>query len=236
MPHFGPLQHELWRHRAGPESLPSKEDLHAILWGNFSPPAKEDPIDRRFIRINERIRAREVRVIDSEGNQVGVIPVHEAIRLAREKNLDLVEVSPTAQPPVCRVMDYGKYLYELGKKEKAAKKSQKNIVVKEVKFSVNVDEHDFQTKRNHVIRFLEEGDKVKASLRFRGREMSHRELGRAVLERVVKDIGERGTVETYPRMEGNTMHVIIAPKKEQVKAKPKAQPQQSQAPAQQTGS
>jgi translation initiation factor IF-3 len=206
--------------------------------GEFSPLGEEDPIDKRFIRTNERIRAREVRVIDSEGNQVGVIPVHEAIRLAREKNLDLVEVSPTAQPPVCRIMDFGKYLYEMGKKEKAAKKSQKNIVVKEVKFSVNVDEHDFQTKRNHVIRFLEEGDKVKASLRFRGREMSHRELGRAVLDRVVKDVGERGTVETYPRMEGNTMHVIIAPRKEQPKPKAKPQPpqQQTPAPAQQTGS
>lgn len=166
-------------------------------------------------------------MIGADGEQLGVMQVFEAVKKAREAGLDLVEIAPTAVPPVCRIQDYGKFLYEQGKKEKAAKKSQKNIVLKEVKFSVNVDEHDFVTKRNHVVRFLGEGDKVKASLRFKGREMAHRELGRAVLERLTKEVGEVGMIETYPRMEGNTMHLIIAPKKEGT-AKPK--PPKSQAP------
>lgn len=158
-----------------------------------------------------------MRLIGAEGEQIGVVPVFEALKLAKEKNLDLVEIAPTAQPPVCRIQDYGKFLYEMGKREKAAKKSQKSIVVKEVKFSINVDEHDFVTKRNHCLRFLEEGDKVKASLRFKGREMAHRDLGRKVLERLVNEIGDKGTMESYPRMEGNTMHVIMAPGKKEVK-------------------
>ena len=163
--------------------------------------------------MNERIRAREVRVIDDEGQQVGVLPPFEALKKAREKGLDLVEISPTANPPVCRIMDYGKFLYEQEKKERAAKKKQKVITVKEVKFSVNVDEHDYQFKKNNVIRFLSEGDKVKASLRFRGREMTHRDLGRGVIERLIKDVGDKGIVEFQPRMEGNTLHAILAPKK-----------------------
>ena len=181
-----------------------------------------------------------MRVIGAEGEQIGVLPVFEAIKLAKEKNLDLVEIAPTAQPPVCRIQDYGKFLYEMGKREKAAKKSQKSIVVKEVKFSINVDEHDFVTKRNHALRFLEEGDKVKGSLRFKGREMAHRDLGRKVLERLVKDIGDKGVLETFPRMEGNTMHVIIGPAKKEVKpakapkppkAVPDAPPAASSTPA-----
>ena len=184
--------------------------------------------------MNERIRAREIRVIDADGNQLGIMPPYEAVKKAREVNLDLVEISPNAVPPVCRIMDYGKYLYEQEKKERAAKKHQKQIVLKEVKFSVNVDEHDYVTKRNHVLRFLAEGDKVKASLRFRGREMAHQNLGRNVLERLVTDVGDKGTVEFRPRMEGNTMHVILAPprqvpggKKPEKQAQPQ-QPQQAQ--------
>jgi len=164
--------------------------------------------------MNERIRAREIRVIDAEGNQLGILPPYEAIKKAREVNLDLVEISPNAVPPVCRIMDYGKFLYEQEKKERAAKKNQKQIVLKEVKFSVNVDEHDYVTKRNHVMRFLAEGDKVKASLRFRGREMAHQNLGRNVLERLIKEVGDKGVVEFRPRMEGNTMHAILAPLKQ----------------------
>ena len=193
--------------------------------------------------MNERIRAREIRVIDAEGNQLGIMPPYEAIRKAREVNLDLVEISPNAVPPVCRIMDYGKYLYEQEKKERAAKKHQKQIVLKEVKFSVNVDEHDYVTKRNHVLRFLAEGDKVKASLRFRGREMAHQNLGRNVLERLVTDVGDKGIVEFRPRMEGNTMHVILAPprqvpggKKPEKPAQSQPQPQQSaQSAGKQTG-
>ena len=154
-----------------------------------------------------------MRVIDDEGKQIGILPPFEALKMAREKNLDLVEVSPTAQPPVCRIMDFGKYLYEQEKKERAAKKHQKIITVKEVKFRINVDEHDYEFKKNHVIRFLEDGDKVKATIFFRGREMTHTNLGRQILDRLIKDIGDKGVVEFRPRMEGNTLHAILAPKK-----------------------
>lgn len=177
--------------------------------------------------MNERIRAREIRVIDAEGNQLGIMAPYDAVRKAREVNLDLVEISPNAVPPVCRIMDYGKFLYEQEKKERAAKKNQKQIVLKEVKFSVNVDEHDYVTKRNHVLRFLGEGDKVKASLRFRGREMAHQNLGRNVLERLVVDVGDKGVVEFRPRMEGNTMHVILAPPKQMPGGKKPDKPQQA---------
>ena len=179
--------------------------------------------------MNDRIRAREIRVIDADGNQLGIMAPFDAVKRAREQNLDLVEISPNAVPPVCRIMDYGKFLYEQEKKERAAKKNQKQIVLKEVKFSVNVDEHDYVTKRNHVLRFLGEGDKVKASLRFRGREMAHQNLGREVLDRLVKEVGDKGIVEFRPRMEGNTMHVILAPPKQAPGGKkPEQRPQQPQ--------
>ena len=191
--------------------------------------------------MNDRIRAREVRVIDDESGQLGVMPPFEALKLAKERGLDLVEISPTAQPPVCKIMDYGKFLYENEKKERAAKKKQKTITVKEVKFSINVDDHDYETKKNHVIRFLGEGDKVKASLRFRGREMAHQNLGRKVLERLVNEVGDKGIVEFRPRMEGNTVHVILAPPKQVPGAKKqetggaKKQDKPPQQPAAQTG-
>nr|WP_148210281.1 translation initiation factor IF-3 [Candidatus Koribacter versatilis] len=187
-------------------------------------------MDKRFVRTNERIRARELRVIDDEGNQLGILPPFEALKLAKEKNLDLVEVSPTAQPPVCRIMDFGKFMYETEKRERAAKKHQHVITVKEVKFRINVDEHDYQTKKNHVLRFLGEGDKVKATIFFRGREMTRQGLGREILERVIKDIGDKGIVEFRPRQEGNTLHLILAPPKSQGGQKPK--PLQAQAPQQ----
>lgn len=163
--------------------------------------------------MNDRIRAREVRVIDDDGQQLGIMPPYEAIRKAREKNLDLVEISPTAQPPVCRIMDYGKFLYQQEKKEREAKKHQKTITVKEVKFRINVDDHDYETKKNHVLRFLGEGDKVKATIFFRGREMTRTGLGRQILERLIKDVESESIVEFRPRQEGNTLHAILAPKK-----------------------
>jgi translation initiation factor IF-3 len=184
---------------------------HAIIVKLFL--SEGGRIDKRFIRMNERIRAREVRVIDDAGEQVGIMPPFEALKMAREKNLDLVEISPTAQPPVCRIMDYGKFLYQQEKREREAKKNQKQIVVKEVKFRINVDEHDYQTKKNHVLRFLEEGDKVKATIFFRGREMTRQSLGRQVLERLINDVTEKCIVEFRPRQEGNTLHAILAPKK-----------------------
>ena len=153
-------------------------------------------------------------MIDDEGAQLGIMPPYEALRKARERNLDLVEVSPTAQPPVCRIMDYGKYLYQQEKKEREARKHQKTITVKEVKFRINVDDHDYETKKNHVLRFLEEGDKVKATIFFRGREMTRQSFGREILERLIADVAEKGMVEFRPRQEGNTLHAILAPKKE----------------------
>lgn len=199
------------------------------------------PIDKRsakqFIRINEKIRAREVRVIDDAGEQLGILPPFEALKIARERGLDLVEVSPSAVPPVCRIQDYGKFLYEKDKSERAARKKQKIIIVKEVKFSVTVDEHDYQTKKDRAVRFLGEGDKVKASLRFKGRQMAHRDLGYNIINRLIKDIGDVGTVEFMPRMEGTTLHAILAPtKKEPPKkpAAPKPAPVEAQAPAAQS--
>jgi translation initiation factor IF-3 len=184
-----------------------------------------EPIDKRsaksFIRINDRIRAREIRVIDEHGEQLGILPPFEALKIARERGLDLVEVSPTAQPPVCRIQDYGKFLYEKDKSDRIARKKQKIIVVKEVKFSVTVDEHDYQTKKNQAVRFLIEGDKVKASLRFKGRQMAHRELGYAIINRLIQDMGDVGIVEFMPRMEGTTLHAILAPgKKAETPRKP----------------
>jgi translation initiation factor IF-3 len=189
------------------------------------------PLDKRsaksFIRTNDRIRAREVRVIDENGEQLGVMAPFEALKMARERSLDLVEISPNAVPPVCKIQDYGKFLYEKDKSDRAARKKQKVIVIKEVKFSVTVDEHDYQTKKNQAVRFLTEGDKVKASLRFKGRQMAHRDLGYKIINRLIVDIGDAGTVEFMPRMEGTTLHAILAPTK---KAEPQVAPAAPRAP------
>ena len=181
--------------------------------------------------MNERIRAREVRVIGDEGEQIGIMPPFEALKMARERNLDLVEISPTAQPPVCRIMDYGKFLYQNEKREREAKKKQKVITVKEVKFRINVDDHDYDTKKNHVLRFLDEGDKVKATIFFRGREMTRQSLGRQILERLIKDVDNKGIVEFRPRQEGNTLHLILAPKKDTGAKPAAAKPVSKPAPA-----
>jgi translation initiation factor IF-3 len=176
---------------------------------------------KSFIRINEKIRAREIRVIDENGEQLGILAPFEALKLARERGLDLVEVSANAVPPVCRIQDYGRFLYEKEKSERAAKKKQKVITVKEVKFSVTVDEHDYQTKKNKVMHFLADGDKVKASLRFRGRQMAHRELGYNIVNRLIQDVGDAAIVEFMPRMEGTILHAILAAAKKQESPKPK---------------
>jgi translation initiation factor IF-3 len=200
----------------------------------FGPRPGEKPIDKRsakqFVRINDRIRAREVRVIDEKGEQLGILAPFEALKIARERGLDLVEISPTAVPPVCRIQDYGKFLYEKEKSDRAARKRQKVITLKEVKFSVTIDDHDYVTRKNQAVRFLQEGDKVKASLRFKGRQMAHRELGYAIINRLIQDIGEIGVVEFMPRMEGNTLHAIIAPGKKELPKKPVAPRPQAPAP------
>jgi len=193
---------------------------HGDIWRSTI--ALDKRTAKSFIRINDRIRAREIRVVDENGEQLGILAPFEALKIARERSLDLVEVSPNAVPPVCRIQDYGRFLYEKEKSDRAARKKQKVIVVKEVKFSVTVDEHDYQTKKNQAVRFLTEGDKVKASLRFRGRQMAHRELGYAIINRLIQDIGEAGIVEFMPRMEGTILHAIVAPSKKQEAPKPKA--------------
>ncbi len=171
-----------------------------------------------------------MRVIDDSGEQLGILQPFEALKIARERGLDLVEVSPNAVPPVCRIQDYGKFLYEKDKSDRAARKKQKIIIVKEVKFSVTVDEHDYQTKKNRAVRFLSDGDKVKASLRFRGRQMAHRDLGYNIIHRLIQDIGDIGTVEFMPRMEGTTLHAILAPGKK-IQAEKEAAARQAAPPA-----
>jgi translation initiation factor IF-3 len=161
-------------------------------------------------------------VIDENGEQLGILAPFEALKLARERGLDLVEVSANAVPPVCRIQDYGRFLYEKEKSERAAKKKQKVITVKEIKFSVTVDEHDYQTKKNKVLQFFADGDKVKASLRFRGRQMAHRDLGYNIINRLIQDVGDAAVVEFMPRMEGTILHAILAPAKKQEAPKPKS--------------
>jgi translation initiation factor IF-3 len=149
-------------------------------------------------------------VIDETGQQLGIMPPPQAVAIARQKGLDLVEISPTAVPPVCRIMDFGKYQYQEQKRSREAKKHQRVIEVKEIKFRPKVDEHDYDFKKKHIERFLADGDKVKATIFFRGREMAHPEIGRRILERLIADLGDQAVAETMPRQEGNQMHVILA--------------------------
>ncbi|ATG49637.1 translation initiation factor IF-3 [Celeribacter ethanolicus] len=162
-------------------------------------------------RINERIRAPEIRLIGAEGENIGVITPAKALDLAIEAGLDLVEISPNATPPVCKIMDFGKFKYEQQKRESEARKKQKIIEIKEVKFRPGTDVHDYEVKMRNVIKFLENGDKVKVTLRFRGREMAHQDLGRQLLERVAEDVKEIGKIENMPKMEGRQMIMMIGP-------------------------
>ncbi len=152
-------------------------------------------------------------MIDEEGTQLGLMTPGAAIGIAEERGLDLVEVAPNGKPPVCRIMDYGKYRYQMKRKAHEARKHQKSITVKEVKFRPNTDEHDYEFKKNHIIRFLNQGDKVKANVWFRGREIVHKEIGRALIQRLVEELEDVGTVENRPKMEGNNLVAIFAPKK-----------------------
>lgn len=162
--------------------------------------------------MNDGIRAREVRVIDEDGSQLGIMQLRDARRVAEEKNLDLVNVAPTARPPVCRIMDYGKFKYEQSKKEKEARKNQKVVLLKEVRMTPNIEDHDFQVKLKNVIKFLGEGDKVKVSVRFRGREITHSSIGQQVLMRLAQAAAEQAIVERFPKLEGRSMVMILAPK------------------------
>ncbi|MBT4566931.1 translation initiation factor IF-3 [Rhodobacteraceae bacterium nBUS_24] len=162
-------------------------------------------------RVNDRIRCPEVRLIGAEGENVGVVSPERAIELAENAGLDLVEISPNAEPPVCKIMDFGKYKYEQQKRESEARKKQKIIEIKEIKFRPGTDTHDYDVKMRNVFKFLENGDKVKITLRFRGREMAHLNLGRELLERVAEDVQEMGKVENMPKMEGRQMTMMIGP-------------------------
>ncbi len=163
-------------------------------------------------QINEEIRDREVRVIDSDGTQLGIMPIAEAMRLADEKNTDLVKIDTQAKPPVCKIMDYGKYRFEQAKREKEAKKNQRVIEIKEVRLSLNIDTHDFETKANQAIKFLKSGNRVKASIRFRGREMAHPENGLVTMSKFAEAVSEYGTVEKPAKLEGRSMLMFIAAK------------------------
>jgi translation initiation factor IF-3 len=169
------------------------------------------------MNVNEKIRAREVRLIDSTGDQLGVKSKQEALEIARKRELDLVLVAPNAKPPVCRIMDYGKYRFEQQKKEKEARKKQKVINVKEVRFTPGIGDHDFETKLKNARKFLTKGDKVKAAVRFRGRAITHKDLGREVLDRFAEEVKDIATVESKPKMEGRNMFMMIAPSKDKDK-------------------
>jgi len=213
------------------------------------------PVPRRFdrqpperdpTRINERIRVPEVRLIDETGAQIGIMKTQEALRYAQERNLDLVEVAPEAKPPVCRVLDYSKYKYEQNQKQKAARKHQTQINVREIKFRPKIAQHDYDTKKGHVERFLKARDKVKVTIMFRGREMAHPERGEMILNRLAEDLGELATVEQRPQQDGRNMTMMLAPartaaedgaasdgdhKADEERAKPQQKPAGSALPA-----
>ena len=173
-------------------------------------------------RINDRIRARQVRLIGENGEQLGIRPLPEALAAARESGLDLVEVAADADPPVCKIMDFGKYKYEQDQRRKESRRKASNVVIKEMKFRPKIDVHDYTTKMKHVERFLEEGSKVKLTIMFRGREMAHPELGRRILERVADEVGEIAIVESAPRQDGRNMTMVLNPTQGGRKRKPAA--------------
>jgi translation initiation factor IF-3 len=161
-----------------------------------------------------------VRVVDADGNQVGIMPTLEALRMAEEQDLDLVEVAAQADPPVTRIMDYGKYKYEQAVRQREARKKQSHVVVKEMKMRPKIDRHDYETKKGHVVRFLKQGAKVKVTIMFRGREMIHPEIGRQLLERLSGDVAELAKVETSPKLDGRNMTMVLAPLKEAIQQRP----------------
>ena len=176
-------------------------------------PHNAPPVRDTGPRVNENIRATEIRLIGAEGENVGVVSPRRAMEMADEAGLDLVEISPNATPPVCKIMDYGRFKYETQKREAEARKKQKIIEIKEVKFRPNTDTHDYDVKMRNVFKFLGNGDKVKVTLRFRGREMAHLQLGRELLERVAADTEEVGKIDAMPKMEGRQMIMMISPTK-----------------------
>ena len=178
-----------------------------------------DQIATQDVRINDRIRAREVFLVGADGEQLGVKPLPEALTRAREQELDLVEVAANANPPVCRIMDYGRYVYEQEQRRRQSRRKATNVVIKEMKFRPKIDEHDYTTKMKHVARFLGEGNKVKLTIMFHGREMAHPELGRKILDRVADDVAEFAIVESAPRQDGRNMMMVLHPIRKDTKTK-----------------
>ncbi len=169
-------------------------------------------ISTKELQINEEIRDKEIRVITDDGEQLGIMSAKDALKEAEKRSLDLVKIAPNAQPPVCKIMDYGKYRFDKAKKEKEAKKNQKVIETKEIRLSVNIDTHDFDTKVNHALKFLKSGNKVKVSIRFRGREMAHAHLGNGIMERFAEAVSELGNVDKPAKLEGRQMLMFLSPK------------------------
>jgi translation initiation factor IF-3 len=202
--------------------------------GSFGSPLRRtttstrgDPISTET-RINDRIRVPEVRLVGPNGEQVGIVRIEDALRLAQEAELDLVEVAAAARPPVCKLMDYGKFKYESAQKARESRRNQQLTVIKEQKLRPKIDTHDYETKKRNVVRFLEGGNKVKVTIMFRGREQSRPELGFRLLQRLAEDVVELGTVEAAPKQDGRNMTMVIAPNK---KAPPRARPAGQAAPA-----
>jgi translation initiation factor IF-3 len=189
-----------------PRSFTTRRRTYIARFPTDAAPAREGP------RINAQITVPTVRLVNEDGSMFGITPIREALRMAEEAGLDLVEISPNADPPVCKILDFGKWKYQEEKKKNAARKKQKIIEVKEIKLRPGIDDHDFAIKMRSVVRFLEEGDKVKVTLRFRGREMVHQELGVKVLDRVKEEMDARAKVEQFPRLEGRQMVMVLAPK------------------------
>ena len=186
--------------------------VHAAPPFLFPPDSRATPINERT-RVNQQIRISPVRVVDPQGEQIGILPIERALEIAEEQGLDLVEVAPLARPPVCRIMDYGKFRYEEQRKAREARKKQHQVQLKEVKMRPGIEDHDFDFKLRHARRFLEEGNKVKITMMFRGRQMAHPELGREVLDRVVTEVADVGKVESNPTMEARSMTMVLAPLK-----------------------
>lgn len=174
-------------------------------------------ISKDSLRINEEIRIREVRVTDENGEQLGIMQTRDALKLAEDRHLDLVEVAPKARPPVCKIMDFGKYRYEQQKRDKEARKKQKVVTVKEVKLRPNIEQHDFDVKLKNAQRFIEEGNKVKVTIMFRGRELSHPEIGSTILDKMAKALGDTVSVERTAKLEGKNMTMILSPKAQKSK-------------------
>jgi translation initiation factor IF-3 len=171
------------------------------------------------LRINDRIRVPEVRLVGPNGETVGIVPTDQALKLAQEADLDLVEVAPTARPPVCKLMDYGKFKYENAQKAREARRNQTNVIIKEMKLRPKIDAHDYETKKGHVVRFLKQGDKVKITIMFRGREQHRPELGFRLLQRLAEDVNDLGFVESNPKQDGRNMIMVLGPHKKKAEAK-----------------